>query len=184
MKLLKKLPEWVNTWDFIGDIEYASDLYKIDLDILVALIQTESGGRCNSVRYEQYFKWAYKIEDITAIAAAYRDSGHYINVATLDVMQRHSFGLMQAMGTIFFQYNFHIKSEFELLPIDMINPRISLEVGCRHLRQLIDAQKLSKPLDIYAAYNAGSARILNGKYSNQANVDNFNKYYQDIQKLN
>jgi len=63
-----------------------------------------------------------------------------------------------------------------------------LLIFCRKLPLVLCRQwevySLSNPLDIYAAYNAGSVRLLNGKYSNQSNVDNFNKAYSDIQKLN
>jgi soluble lytic murein transglycosylase-like protein len=181
MKLIKNLPNWTSSWEFLADVEYYSKQFEIDKDILIAIIQVESCGNANATRYENFYKWIYDLDGVTE---KHNKAGLFITKETVNILQKTSFGIMQAMGSLFYQYRLHVETNYKLLPVNMINPRLSLEVGCRHLKNLITSQRLSNPLDIYAAYNAGSVRLLNGKYSNQSNVDNFNKAYSDIQKLN
>ena len=180
MKLQREnLPAWMKSWDYLTDIEYNSEGYGIDLGILCALIQTESGGIKNCVTHEPYYKWPYKPEEITALYNKHR----FITYETILNLQKTSFGIMQCMGSLFFEYGFHLKTDFKLLPLDMCNPVLSLEVGCIHIRKKIDQYKLTNALDIYAAYNAGSVRLLNGKYKNQSNVDHFNRYYIEVKRI-
>lgn len=180
MKLQREnLPQWMKNWDYLTDIEYYCNEYSLDPRMLCALIQTESSGIRNCVRYEDFFKYLYKPEEITSLYNKHR----FITYETILNLQKTSFGIMQCMGSLFFEYGFHLKTDFKLLPLDMCNPILSLEVGCIHLRKKIDQYKLTNALDIYAAYNAGSVRLLNGKYKNQSNVDHFNRYYMEIKKI-
>ncbi len=175
----ENLPSWMKTWDFLNSVEQACDKYDLDLGIVLALIQTESGGVYNCLRYEPYFKYVYRPEEITT---AY-NKRRFITYDTVVEMQKFSYGIMQCMGSLFFEYDFHNKFDYKLLPIDMCNNLLSLDVGCLHLRKKIDQFKLKNALDIYACYNGGSVKLLNGKYKNQSNVDHFNKYYIQIKKI-
>ena len=61
----------------------------------------------------------------------------------------------------------------------MLIPAIGLKYGCIHLKLKLDKYG-PDPLDVYAAYNAGSVRKRSdGKYVNYKNVARFERYYKE-----
>jgi len=148
-------------------IKENADKYKIDKDIISAIISTESGFDINSVRYEQDYRWIYKLEDTTKLVGCTKE--------TMLMMQKTSWGLMQLMGAVYYELG---GSNWATI---LLSPGVNLKFACEHLANLIKRYSLSNPADIYAAYNAGSIKKMkSGEYVNQNNVDRFNKHLKNI----
>ena len=62
-------------------------------------------------------------------------------------------------------------------------PDINLKYGCEFINKMMKRHKLhfDHPLDIYAAFNSGSVRIIGGQYVNASAVRNFEKHYLGYQ---
>ncbi len=143
-----------------------ADHYRLERQLVLAVIQVESAGDPWSCRYEPAYPY---LETPSQYAAR-----NGINTTTEEVLQRTSFGLMHVMGGVFRQYGWQGP-----LP-EAFKPEMSLEYGCRHL-----ARKASKwgddPCTLYASFNAGSVRKTpGGMFHNQKNVDRFYQIYLEI----
>ena len=71
---------------------------------------------------------------------------------------------------------------------ELCDPQANLEWGCKHLRWMIDHNNAYglpdyriKPEDLAAAWNAGKARFVDGKYTNQSYVDRVVKAMEGYQ---
>lgn len=140
--------------------------YRIQPRFLAALIDLESRWEIGAMKYEKGYPWLYEVLELSKKMICSRE--------TMEVIQKTSWGLMQLMGANFYQMG------YRGWPIGMCDPKTNLEFGCKHLDKIIENQNLSfkKPLDIYAAYNAGSVRkTLEGLYVNARAVNAFEKKY-------
>lgn len=160
-----KIPEYVKNWDksLLPLIEKNSLQHKIDIRYLCALIQTESSGRTNACRFEKNYPW---IQGVSQLAKTWK-----ITEDTATTLLKTSWGLTQVMGSLAVELGL---LKYPLLPHDLCRPENGIFFGCLAWNQKKDKFKLSSPLDIYAAYNAGSVRMNGDKYFNQKAVDNFN----------
>lgn len=168
------MKEFTKEWAYLDQIEFFASKYDLEFDFVCALIQTESKGDAFAVRYEPFYKWLYRPEEIKR---NYDRQGKYISLDSMIMIQKTSWGCMQAMGSLFFELGYHVTFEYEMLPPSMIETEIGLEVGCNYMRKLIEKYKIKDIASMYAAYNRGSVKLLNGRYLNQDNVDNFMKWY-------
>ena len=134
-----------------------------------AVIKTESDWNVDAVRYEPFYKWFYKVD---SYAVKLR-----ITLETCKVMQQSSYGLMQVMGAVGME-------EGVDNPIDLLKPEVNILTGCRRLAK-IRKKWGDDPLDIYAAYNAGSVRKTSEKkyYVNQSAVTRFKRNYFPIETI-
>lgn len=78
--------------------------------------------------------------------------------------QQASWGLMQVMGAVAREMGYAGRH----LP-GLCQPATGLAVGCIYLSRLV--RRYGKPEPAVAAYNAGSPRIIAGKFENQQYVD-------------
>lgn len=150
-------------WNLIEDV---ADEENVPVNLLAAIIQTESSNNRYACRFEPHYKWVYKTKDNA------RDNG--LTEATETVMQMTSFGLCQIMGAVARELGLK-GSLFQLL-----DEKINLQYAAKLLKRL--ASKHKERDDIIASYNAGSPiKGLNGVYRNQAYVDKVNLYLSAIE---
>ena len=146
-------------------LQFASD-YKLDSDLLFAVIETESAGNKYAMRYEEAYPWLYEVTKMAKAVGC--------TTSTMKMMQRTSYGLMQIMGGVAYE------NKFRGWGAELCNPEINLEYGCKHLKKMVDRYGPS-PSDSYAAYNSGSVRMIyKDVYVNQRAVTNFRKNYQEV----
>lgn len=150
-----------------GLIEDVADEENVPVNLLGAIIQTESSNNRYACRFEPHYKWLYRTKDNA------RDNG--LTEATETVMQMTSYGLCQIMGAVARELG--IKgSLFQLL-----DEKTNLQYAAKLLKRL--AMKYKERDDIIAAYNAGSPiKGLNGVYRNQPYVDKVNLYISAIEQ--
>lgn len=135
--------------------------HGLDHELVLAFCEVESGYNPYAIRYEP--EWHY-----TKLPAGYA-LRLGITMATENVLQSCSFGLMQVMGTKFRELGFT-----DHLTKIIAEPELQLEYGCKIIKNLIELYDNLD--DAIAAYNAGSPRKeANGKYSNQQYVDKIKK---------
>lgn len=165
-------PAWLK--DFPVDlVNNFAKYYNIDAVLLGAVVQVESAGNPNAVRFEPNFQHTF---DIFQLANAIGCSP-----ATMEVMQKMSWGLMQVMGSVAYEQGLGREIEpNNKWPSALLQPEVGMRYGCLHLRKKID-QYGAAPDIVYAAYNAGAPRKTKGGFFlNQGNVDKFLTFYRDL----
>lgn len=136
-------------------------------EIVLSIIEVESGGDQYAVRYEPNWRWFLRI--------SYWASKLRITDKTERMLQSCSFGPMQIIGATSRELGF-TGSLVRLCSLT------GVEYGCKYLRKQLDRYEGNVKHAI-AAYNAGSARIKrNGKYRNQQYVDKVMAAYGNFTK--
>lgn len=150
-------------WELILQ-KTASD-FKLDIDLMRAIIQIESSGRIFCFKYEPNYRWLYHPSQYAI------DLGIPYDYETN--MQKTSWGLGQVMGSICREYG-HKGNLMEVL-----EPSKNLFYMATHLKKFLN--KYGNESDVIAAYNAGSARkVASGSYENQTYFD---KVSAELRKL-
>lgn len=176
-------PEWAASlnWAIINE---KAEKYRLEPNLVAAVIQTESGGNIYAVRAEVkklmsdtgkhlfLSTWAYFYEPDT-----FADNlKPYCSRPTEWIGQLMGWGPMQTQGAVAREHGY--KSWFPAL----CSWDLGLEYGCKHLRRKADRYG-DDPATLYAAYNGGSPRVVaNGMFTNQRNVDKFMGYYREVTK--
>lgn len=165
-------PDWLETLE-IDLINLYAKNHGIDSFLLAAVIQTESGGNPWACRYEPQFQHTFNLAELSQLIGC--------SYSTMEMMQKTSWGLMQVMGSVAYELGLGAeKNDFDKWPTSLLNPYKGLYYGCLHLKEKIDRYG-SAPEVAYAAYNAGSPRLLsNGMYVNQRQIDNFMRNYRAL----
>ena len=127
--------------DYQPEIEAAAKKYGLDPDLVTAVVVKESSGRTNAYRYEPdvwgWFKDNPKNQGFNKYRAA------------------ASYGLMQVLFATATDYGWSSDPEYFFLP------KVGLDMGCRHLAELIRWAK-GDLLRALEAYNGGKGNA-NGK---------------------
>lgn len=136
--------------------------HGIPESLLRAIVQVESSGHPDRIRYEQHYSHLWKPE-------YYATSQNTLD--TEKAAQKISWGLMQVMGATARWVGYRGVSLGGLL-----QPEVSLEYGCRYLVYQHERYKRLFCSPCWkcatAAYNAGSVRYNeDGSYRNQRYVD-------------
>ena len=174
---INNLPDWCAKWPFWDAITKCSARYSLDPYVVASFIQTESKGTPWAVRYERHFLWVYPRREIVEMAKEIRVSPN-----TMDMLQRTSWGLMQVMGSTFYDHGGMEEIEsFKKTPLSMTVPEVGIKYGCKHLRSLYERFGPAVD-DVVAAYNAGSPKKAQGsnEFVNQRYVDHFFNNLHDI----
>lgn len=140
------------------------DKYDLIPAYIEAIIAVESGGQAYATRYEPGFNY---FEQPEYWANRLRQS-----VDTELAGQKFSWGLCQIMGGTARHYGF--SGYFPELCL----PSVGIHFGC-----LVFNQKLLKYgnyTDAIAAYNAGSVKKINERYTNQVYVDKVLRNYSRL----
>lgn len=138
------------------EIIEVSRAYNLPGNLLAAIIQKESSGNVNAIRFEPAYKYFWDA----------KDNAQKLNCSleTELTMQACSIGLTQVMGAVCREYGF--KGWLS----ELFQVKLNLQYGAKHLQKYV--KKHSFLNDAIAAYNAGSPRLAaGGKYVNQAYVD-------------
>lgn len=140
-----------------------ADYYAIELALIRAIAKVESNGKYNKagIRYEPHLRkaiWYNKI--LTA-----KERKHNINYSSLGAMQI-LFGTAKTLG-----YD-GVAEDLELMVYNFF-------YACTHLKNCL--KKYPKLEDAISTYNQGKPRKKrNGKYKNQAYVDDVMKWYHEF----
>jgi soluble lytic murein transglycosylase-like protein len=140
--------------------------FDVDPDLIEAFVMTESSGNPKATRYEPNFYKAY-IQPL--LVKQLLTPMEAIDRAT-------SWGLMQIMGQTARERGFN--SPF----IDLYEPATGLHWGITHLKKQMKRYKEQGEDYAIAAYNAGSARMENGRFVNQGYVDRMRGYLKQIKE--
>lgn len=148
-------PKWAESYPWTLSRKYAKK-YHLDINLIIALIRVESGGRKYVARFEpgiiRYFspgKYAQHLNQ---------------TLSTEKVQQATSFGYCQVLGRT-----------ARLLGFDgplgqLFDPDTNLDIACQLISRDL-RKRYQKEEDIIAAYNAGQAIMDGGRYKNQEYVD-------------
>ena len=144
-------------------IQKYCDQYRLDPLLIRAIIETESDYNPMAFRFEPNFRWLYSDKELAGILGCNRD--------TMRAIQSVSYGLMQVMGSVCYEYG------FREWPGHLFNVDLNIRYGCQHVKNLMMRKKLTEAEEIYDAYNSGRADPNDG---NQGNVRRFMKIHERI----
>ena len=130
-----------------------SEQYDVPTGLINAIIQVESSGNTYAVRYEDGYRWLVK-----------PFKQFHWHTPTEKIMQKTSWGLMQIMGAVARERGFKGRYLAELC-----KPEIGVKYGVKHLKWQYN--RYGNWRDAISAYNQGSPRKKDGKYTNQEYVD-------------
>lgn len=135
----------------------AANTFKLDPNLVAAIVATESSFDQYAMRYEKHYKWLFKPEKYA--------HDWKVTIDTSEKLQKFSYGLMQIMGATCLEQGF-----VGFLPTLCTNPEVGLYWGCSYFSHLFKKHgNLEKAI---ASYNAGSPkRAPNGLFVNQVYVD-------------
>jgi soluble lytic murein transglycosylase-like protein len=127
----------------------------VEPELVKAIIAVESGGQPLVVRFEPDWRYLLRPE---LYARRLK-----ITIPTETMLQQFSWGLMQVMGSVARElgFNGHMTQ--------LCDVETNLHYGCKKLAML--TAKYPTTSDAIAAYNAGSPRMVQGRYDNQGYVD-------------
>lgn len=147
-------------------IEQYSKYYEIDKLLIASVIMVESGGNQFAIRYEPDFKYLHEI--------SLWSQRWVVSYSTCKILQQCSYGLMQIMGAT--AMDLGLKD----IPTNLFDIEKNIKYGTKVLKEK-SKEWGNDPLDIYAAYNAGTIRkTVRGLYLNQWNVTKFEKIYTEF----
>lgn len=133
--------------------------HQIPLELVLAVIETESNFNNMTYRFEPNWKYHLSIEAFSKMTL--------VSYNTEKAMQQISWGLMQVMGTVARELG------FKGLFTELCDPGTGIDYGCAKLAGLLE--KYSSRDDAIASYNAGSPRRqADGTYFNQDYVTKVN----------
>ena len=156
---VRMIPHYEYTKEMKDIVEEVAPKYEHEPILIQAIIETESSYNQYAQRYEENYPWIYSAREVAEMLGCTRE--------TIINAQKSSFGLMQIMASCCYEMG------FKNWPGRLFDIKTNVTYGCKHLRNLIDRQKLKRIDQFYAAYNAGNAnKPVNGIYTNQRNVDN------------
>lgn len=150
-------------------IKLSSEKYGIPFRFLLALAKRESSLNPLSIRYEPGYIWTYSVKEMYEIVNCSRD--------TMEMMQKTSWGVCQIMGAVAYEHGLRDWAT------KLLDPEINLKFACEYIHVLLRRHsevKLENPLDVYACYNAGRLRKVDGRYINCTNVNAFKKVYESL----
>jgi hypothetical protein len=137
----------VNNSKFDDLIKSSAKKYSLNWLLVKAVCIKESGLDTWAVRFEPKFKYRVSPEKYAA--------KNKISVATENVLQSSSVGLMQVMGCVARELDYTDNILKLCIPVN------GLEYGCKKLAQLL---KRHENLQVtLAAYNAGSGNVKAGE---------------------
>jgi hypothetical protein len=151
-----------------GMIQKSTALYGLEFNLIKAIVKTESNYNPRALRFEPKYKWLYSVKECASILR--------IDVFTLEMMQKTSWGLTQIMGAIYFEKIASKPKEMDFASV-LLDPEVNISLCCQIVAGIIKKHKTNDVSIIYDLYNSG--RAVEGD-SNQENVNRFKKNYDEI----
>ena len=140
---------------------------KLDVSLVLAIIDIESSFNPFKIRYEHKFRFRFRVLEFA--------KGCGVSPTTESILQSCSWGLMQVMGCVARELG------FSGILTELVDVEKNVNLGCAKLSQL--DKKYSNLDDIIAAYNAGSPKRKGDQYFNQAYVNSVRRRYNDRIKI-
>lgn len=137
------------------------EFYDISPKFLWSLIELESAWNQWAVRYEPGYNWICRSPRLDV----------YISQSTLKYSQKCSYGLCQVMG------NHYYEQGGKGYCTELLDAELNMKVACEIIKRHKDKYGRN-PLDVYAAYNAGTVRMYDGVYSNAKIVKKFEEIFR------
>lgn len=144
--------------------------HGVDPDLLLAIIAVESSWNPWSIRFEPKYQYFYFYNE--------HASQNHIDPFYEKSLQATSWGLCQVMGGVCRELGYHG------MLTNVLQPDVSVQMGCLKIKELMVRYGGEAESQIISAYNAGSARKLNGLYVNQKYVDKVHQELIVLRKLN
>jgi len=141
-------------------VKLESSKNDLSISAIMALVEIESAFDPWAIRKEPINKWIFR-------PGQYARQNH-ITITTETELQHFSFGLMQIMGSTARAPLNYDGNLLKLLGVEM-----NLHYGIKYLCWIKKRFKISCWEAIASAFNAGSPRMVDGKYVNQIYVDKF-----------
>lgn len=165
-------PEWLRDFPIVL-VNFSAQKHNLDAVFLGALVQVESAGNPNAIRYEPNFQHTQNVFQLSNLIGC--------SPATMEVMQKMSWGLMQVMGSVAYELGLGAESDPPYKwPSSLLEPEVGMNYGCKYLKKKIDLYG-DDPDTLYAAYNAGTPKKnSSGFFLNQTNVSKFMRFYRDL----
>lgn len=158
-------PSWVQKLPMEA-IATAAAQFSLDVNVVAAIVMTESGGKTWVARYEkQTDKYTRHLASHSRILGQTQE--------TELIQQKMSWGLMQIMGFKARELGFE-----GYLPM-LCLPHVGLEWGCRALERFLERER-GDYFRAVASYNAGSVRYQAGKLTKEAYVLKVAGYAQEL----
>ena len=133
--------------------------HNLPVNLILAIIEVESGFDSGAIRTEKNYKYVLVGEKIEELART-----NHITVETELQHQKNSYGYMQLMGANFRDLGF--KASWNMV----FDPIVNIGYGIKFLSRL--KKRWPEMSDYVAAYNAGAPRKNDdGSYINQNYVD-------------
>ena len=146
-------------------IKLSANAHGIDEDLLFAICKVESDFNQYATRYEDTYRFLYKINDFVNKDNTYK---------TEKTNQKTSFGIMQVLGAVLREYGYDSTNLRDILNL----PADQLYYGCIHLKKKLD--KYGYKLGILA-YNSGSP--IKGAGGEYINIHYYNKVMRTIEEM-
>lgn len=164
--------KWIKKLDWPVIRENAEE-FRLDPDIIAAVIQTESANNYFTCKYEPAFRYTFQISEFArALGTDY---------STMEMMQKTSWGPMHVMGATALAMGL-AREPLEHLrwPPALMDRELGVRYGSMYLRGQADRFG-ADPATLYAAYNGGSPRKLDsGMFENQHAVNRFIRIFREI----
>ena len=142
--------------------------FKLDVNLVRAIISTESSWNPFAIRYEPQWRYFYETRSLASLLG--------ITHPTMELFQATSYGLMQIMGSVAYELGFRQS------PVLLCDPEINLHYGCKKLKKLFE--KYGHEDDVISSYNQGNPRKNNGgMYLNQRYCDKVHSFLIEYRKL-
>ena len=156
-------------------IDYSrfSHQYGVPLDLLRAIVLTESGGDRFAMRYEPRYRWLWDVKRNRPYSSKTPDlfpAPAGVSRETERNAQMTSWGLMQVMGAVARERGFGGRFLSELCSIE-----VGMRYGCQHL--LAYRKRYGNWEAAAVSYNAGSPRRKeDGTWVNQVYIDKLRQH--------
>lgn len=131
----RKLP-----WDLIAEVCKKEEVPPY---LIAAMIQVESAGDKNAMRFEPDYKWLYRPEDFA--------KRNRITLKTEITFQSTSYSYLQIMGAVARELGHEGP-----MTVLITNPSLALTYGCRHFANYF--KKYQNIMDAVSSYNQGSPK--------------------------
>lgn len=170
---------------FVREVE---NLFDLPAFILFAIIEVESSWKIESIRHEPKYRWLWdcKHNKSYPLSRSEEDNpqppkdfpGSKTHEAQMEyTYQRASWGLTQVMGGLARETGYA-----GALPAlaTKDGSKDAIIVAAKYLQRLYRRYKDIQPA--ISAYNAGNAKLIDGKYANQKYVDKVNVAWMKYKK--
>lgn len=128
----------------------------VDETLALSIARIESSYNAYAIKFEPDFRYSLSI-DVFA-------KQNILSYDTEKALQSMSIGPMQVMGLVIRELSY----KGNLAEV-IANPKLGIKYGLMKLKSLCN--RYENEDHVISAYNAGSVRKINGKFSNQAYVD-------------